>query len=164
MGNDPSSNVKCNNCPVESVSWNEAQEYIRNLNARSGLHYRLPTEAEWEYACRSNNISRFCGGDEINSLAWYKLNSNGKPNAVGQKAANSFGLYDMSGNISEWTCSGYGVRYDGGDICFEKDNYRPVSKGGSWFYNADAARAASRWPQDSPTFRSNNLGFRVAQD
>jgi len=110
MGTNPSTN-KGDNLPVENVSWDEAQEFIRRLNDSASKQYRLPTEAEWEYAARGGNKSKkykYSGGNDINAVAWYKDNSGGKSHAVGTKAANELGIYDMNGNVNEW-CSD---RYD----------------------------------------------------
>ncbi len=163
MGNNPSSFADCDRCPVEGVSWNYVQEYIGRLNASTGLHYRLPKEEEWEYACRAGKDTLYCGGNDINEVAWYKRNSGSKPHPVGQKQPNGFGIYDMSGNVEEWTCSGYGEKYDGEGICFSENNYKPVTRGGSFFYKEDIARSVRRGFNDSNA-QTNDLGFRLASD
>lgn len=111
MGNNPSSFSGCgDNCPVEHVSWNDAQNFIRRLNSQSGKGYRLPTEAEWEYAARSGGKSeKFAGGADVNTVAWYDGNSSSKAHPAGQKLPNGLGLHDMSGNVWEW-CNDW---YDG---------------------------------------------------
>ena len=100
--------------PVESVSWNDCQEFIRKLNAMTGKHFRLPTEAEWEYAARGGNRSRgykYAGSNDLNSVAWYEDNSGNQTHEVGSKQPNELGLYDMSGNVTEWCQDWYDSKY-----------------------------------------------------
>src|SRR6185295_12837821 len=104
MGDNPS-NFKGANLPVEKVSWNDAQDFLLKLNARDGYTYRLPTEAEWEYACRAGSMGDFAG--ELDDVAWYDKNSGSKTHPVGQKRPNVWGLYDMHGNVSEWCSDWY---------------------------------------------------------
>lgn len=112
MGNNPSY-FKGENRPVEKVSWNDAQEFIKKLNEKDGgtKKYRLPTEAEWEYAAKAGSSIKWSFGDDKNELenyAWYNKNSGNETHEVGQKKPNGFGLFDMHGNVWEWTCSDYG--------------------------------------------------------
>src|SRR5262249_4981511 len=100
MSNNPS-HFKGANLPVDTVSWNDAQEYIKRLNAQNdGYTYRLPTEAEWEYACRAGRMGDYT--ESLDEMAWYERNSANETHPVGQKKANGWGLYDMQGNVSEW--------------------------------------------------------------
>ena len=104
MGSNPS-HFKGALLPVEEVSWNDCQEFIRKLNAMTGKRFRLPTEAEWEYSARGGNRSRgykYAGGNVLDNVAWYDSNSGNKTHDVGQKSPNELGLYDMSGNVGEW--------------------------------------------------------------
>lgn len=120
MESNPSEFKNCGEtCPVEQVSWNDTQEFIEKINAITGKKYRLPTEAEWEYACRAGGQHEYCGSDSVDSVAWYgaesspKGNSEETTNPVAMKAANAFGLYDMSGNVSEWVEDNYHANYNG---------------------------------------------------
>ena len=111
MGNNPSS-FKGNNLPVQNVSWNDCQTFISRLNNLTGRIFRLPTEAEWEYAARGGNRSRgykYSGSNVLSDVAWYDDNSGGKTHPVGSKSPNELGLYDMSGNVWEWCSDWYGT-------------------------------------------------------
>ena len=111
MGNNPSHFTGNPRLPVEMVSWNDCQEFLRKLNQMTGKNFRLPTEAEWEYAARGGNKSkgyRYAGSNDIDEVAWYKGNSEYTTHAVGQKLPNELGLYDMSGNVYEWCQDWYG--------------------------------------------------------
>lgn len=167
MGNNPSEFKGCDSCPVESVSLNDAQEYINKLNSKTGKKYRLPTEAEWEYAARSGGKNeKYAGGNDIDSVAWYYKNSGGKTHPVGQKKPNGLGIYDMSGNVWEWTNDWYDKNYyssspknnpqgaNGGQI--------PVLRGGSWSNVPRDSRAAFRYwgNPDYRSFSRDLVGFR----
>ena len=109
MGNSPSWNSGCDNCPVERVSWKEVQDFIRKLNSKTGKKYRLPIEAEWEYAAKGGARTQgfdYCGGKGLFDVGWYDLNSGGKTHSVGSKQPNELGLFDMSGNVWE-LCEDY---------------------------------------------------------
>lgn len=167
MGNNPSYHEGCDDCPVEQVSWYNVQDFLAKLNARTGKTYRLPTEAEWEYACRSGGKAElYCGGNDPDRLAWHSLYSRRETRPVGQKAPNGLGIYDMSGNVWEWTCSVYDEKYGGSENqCVNKnDTYaRRVRRGGSWDSASAWVRSAYRG-EDTPGYRLNAQGFRLAHD
>ena len=165
MGSNPSY-FKGDDLPVECVSWDDCQEFIRKLNSLTGQHFRLPTEAEWEFACRGGNNSlgyKYSGSDNIDNVAWYDGNSGDKTHPVATKSANELGIYDMSGNVWEWCCDWYGD-YTSGALTNpkgpESGSYR-VNRGGSWFYNARDCRSSYRFSY-GPAFRCIYLGLRLA--
>ena len=164
MGSNPSYYKQCgDNCPVESVSWNDAQAFINRLNSMTGKRYRLPTETEWEYACRSGGKNEeYCGGDNIDAVAWYNGNSGNKIHPVGQKQPNGLGIYDMSGNVWQWVQDWYGSDYpsNGNNPLGASSGSNRVLRGGSWSYNPALARAALRL-NSSPEDSNFNLGFRL---
>jgi formylglycine-generating enzyme required for sulfatase activity len=167
MGSNPSGFSSCGDeCPVEQVSWNDVQEFISKLNSQSGKKYRLPTEAEWEYAARSGGKKeKWAGTSSEESLvdyAWYKDNSEGKTHAVGQKKPNALGLYDMGGNVWEW-CSDWFGTYPSGhvtDPIGSAAGSKRVLRGGSWLSKPKNVCAAER-SRNTPDFRSSNFGFRL---
>ncbi|MDG4583860.1 MAG: SUMF1/EgtB/PvdO family nonheme iron enzyme [Candidatus Competibacter sp.] len=165
MGSNPSDFKNGDDYPVENVSWNDIQDYLGKLNQRTGQSYRLPSEAEWEYACRGGVAGqRYCGGEDVDRVAWYGKNSGNKTHPVGRKAANGFGLYDLSGNVWEWTCSVYDEDYGGAEQnCANNDITGPLAvRGGSWFSKPVWVRSAFRtW--SAPTDRDSYLGFRLAR-
>ena len=170
MGGNPSHFSSCgDNCPVEEVSWNDAHDFIEKLNSRTGKRYRLPTEAEWEYAARSGGKSEKWSGtsseSSLGDYAWYDANSGMRTHPVGQKQPNGLGLHDMSGNVWEWCQDWYGSSYynqsprdnPGGP---SSGSFRVV-RGGCWSYFAAAARASVRsWR--GAVYRVDFLGFRLA--
>ena len=165
---DNPSRFKGDNLPVENVSWNEVQTFITKLNRITGKQYRLPTEAEWEYASLDGNNStgyRYSGSNTVGNVAWYRENSNNITHAVGTKSPNELGIYDMSGNVSEW-CSDwwYGV-YDSSTQTNPQgppSGSRRVSRGGNWENPARDVRVYARTANDVPDIRYYALGFRVA--
>jgi len=169
MGNNPSRFNKGDNYPVEQVSWEDVQKFIKQLNRNTGKKYRLPTEAEWEYAARSGGKKEAWAGtsseSELGAYAWYSANSVGQTQPVGQKKPNGLGLYDMSGNVWEW-CQDWYAGYLKGPLTNPtgpSSGQHRVLRGGSWYFNAGDVRAANRYG-DSPGFRDLNIGFRVARD
>lgn len=157
MGNIPS-HFKGDDLPVENVSWNDCQKFIRKLNSLTGRNFRLPTEAEWEYAARGGNRSngyKYSGSNDINNVAWYDGNSGNRTHNVGTKAANELGLYDMSGNVFEWTSS---------KLCRDYSQPRNlpflVIRGGSWQDRARECRLSVRVSVEA-TIRFNTLSLRL---
>lgn len=162
MGDKPSLFKGCNDCPVENVSWNDVQRFIKKLNIVTGKRYRLPTEAEWEFAARGGNKDqnyRFAGSDDPKIVAWYSVNSENKPHPVGGKMANELGLYDMSGNVFEWCLDAYGPY----PCDSKKTGFSGiVSKGGAWYSYPKSCRPSYR-VGDSSDLKSRGGGFRLAQ-
>jgi len=167
MGNDPSYFKNCgDDCPVEQVSWNDVQEFIQKLNRKEGTNkYRIPTEAEWECACRAGTSTAYCFGNsasDLSNYAWYNSNSGSKTHPVAQKQPNAWGLYDMHGNVWEW-CYDWKGDYPSGSV---SDPSGPSSgedrvlRGGSWVNYARSCRSAYRIG-DTPGFRNFDLGFRL---
>ncbi len=165
MGSNPS-NFKGAKSPVEMVSWDDAVVFCRKLAARTGQPFTLPTEAQWEYACRGGSQTRFHFGDsdsQLGDYAWYFSNSGPKMHPVGQKRPNPFGLYDMHGNVWEWCADWYGDYTSGRqkNPTGPDSGSRRVYRGGSWSSCPGFCRSAFRgW--DSPGIRYYDLGFRPA--
>jgi len=169
MGDNPSYFKNCgDNCPVENVSWNDVQEFIERLNSKTGKKYRLPTEAEWEYAARSGGKrEKYAGTNsdaDLGSYAWYIMNSGSKTHPVGQKQPNGLGLYDMSGNVWEWVSDRYDQNYyknspRNNPKGPSSGSYR-VLRGGSWSGVPNAIRASYRF-DINPSTRNYNYGFRL---
>ncbi len=164
-------------CPIENVSWNEVLDFIKELNRRSGNTYRLPTEAEWEYAARGGTTTPYYTGESINTdqanyngntgcvncpITW---NFRQKTVAVGSFEPNPFGLYEMLGNVWEWTASTYHEDYNGQElkVAHSKDRGKRVKRGGSWMDNPSWLRAADRG-RNNPDFKNSGLGFRLVRD
>ena len=165
MGSNPSY-FKGSEHPVERVSWDDCQTFIRKLNTLTGKTFRLPTEAEWEYAARSGKKSqgyKYSGSNTLDNVAWYDDNSGGETHPVKTKSPNELGLYDMSGNVWEW-CQDWSGGYDSSS---QKNPTGPstgsarVSRGGSWYYFARYCRVSFRG-NSAPDNRSGSLGFRLA--
>ena len=165
MGSNPS-NFKGDQRPVEKVSWDDCQTFIQKLNQLTGRKFRLPTEAEWEYAARGGNKSRgykYSGSNTISAVAWYDDNSSSSTHDVKTKQANELGLYDMSGNVWEWCQDWYGSYSSGAQTnptgALRGSNL--VDRGGSWRSNARNCRVAVRG-HFTPDFRGINRGLRLA--
>jgi formylglycine-generating enzyme required for sulfatase activity len=140
------------NAPIIGVSWHDAVAYCKWLSEKTGDNYRLPREAEWEYACRAGTTTKWSFGDdekELEKYAWYKKNSDSKTHEVGKKLPNPWGLYDMHGNVLEW-CEDW----------YNEDKDAKVLRGGSWYYDASLTRSAYRF-WNFPTSRGNHVGFRL---
>lgn len=172
MGSNPSHFAGCDECPVEDVSWENAQEYITRLNQKTGRKYRLPTEAEWEYAARSGGKrEKFAGTNkatELGGYAWYEENSSSKTNPVGQKKPNGLGLYDMSGNVFEWVQDWYDREYYKNspvdNPAGPSGGRHRVIRGGSWVNDMEKLRVHARdwnWPANADA-HLHFTGFRLA--
>ena len=158
MGNNPSYFTGDSSRPVEKVSWNDCQEFIKKLNARSdvksaGITFRLPTEEEWEYACRAGSTGKYgllANGREgsLDEMGWYHDNSGDETHPAGQKKPNAWDLYDMHGNVWEWT-----ALVDG---CFR------INRGGSYYDDAPGCESGLSGFLYFPEFRGDGLGFRLA--
>ncbi len=165
MGSNPS-NFKGDNLPVEEVSWNDCQEFISKLNSLTGRKFRLPTEAEWEYAARGGKKSRsyqYSGSSNISDVAWYDGNSVNKTHPVGTKQANELGIYDMTGNVWEWCSDWYGFYSSSSQTnpTGADSGSGRVCRGGSWYGNARYCRLSFR-DCTPPDCRGYNLGLRLA--
>jgi len=151
--------------PRYYVSWEEAQEFIRRLNGATGKNYRLPTEAEWEFAARGGDKSKgykYSGSDNLSDVAWFGENSGDKTHSVGTKAPNELEIFDMSGNVWEWCCDWYGVYSDSAqtDPAGSSSGSARVFRGGSWGCDAKSCRVSHR-DDGTPTPRCGDLGLRV---
>jgi len=167
MGNNPSLFQGDAKLPVERIWWSEVQDFIGKLNAREGGNrYRLPTEAEWEYAARAGSTSTYSFGNEVARLeeyAWYRDNSGGKTHPVGQLKPNAWGLYDMHGNVMEWVQDWYG-RYTAEPVTNPQgpaSGSHRMRRGGAWNSLAAVCRSANRY--SVPGFRDDFLGFRLVR-
>ncbi|MFC1761472.1 formylglycine-generating enzyme family protein [Planctomycetota bacterium] len=172
MGNNPSY-FKGNSNPVEQLSWNDAVLFCQKLTDQEriaghlleGYEYRLPTEAEWEYAARGGSggvDTVYSGSNSISDVAWYSGNSGNKPHPVGQKQANELGIYDMTGNVSEWCFDWYGSYANGSqtDPAGPSTGLLRIVRGRSWISRATLCRVANRL-YSPPTWSGRTMGFRV---
>ena len=165
MGSNPSS-FNDYNKPVENVSWDDCKTFIKKLNQATGKNFRLPTEAEWEFAARGGNNSRhyqYSGSNNIDDVAWYDQNSSNTTHDVATKSPNELGLYDMSGNVLEWCQDWYGNYSSSAQTNPtgpSSGSYR-VCRGGSWYYDAGYCRSSVRF-FSSPDFRFSFIGLRLA--
>ena len=176
MGKNPSSQKRCGDkCPVEQVSWDDVQQFIQKLNRKEDTDkYRLPTEAEWEYACRAGSTTAFPTGNitelqcdrdpNLDAIGWYCWNSKNVIKPVAQKKPNAWGLYDMAGNVQEWCRDWFGV-YPYDEVTNPKGSpsgsYR-VMRGGAWYSPARDTRCASRFGSP-PHYRFRHIGFRLCR-
>ena len=153
--------------PVEQVSWHEVMEFCARLSRATNRAYRLPSEAEWEYACRAGSDTSYSFGNsnsQLESHGWYNGNSNDGTHPVGQKTPNAWGLYDMHGNVWEWCADWWNKNYNGAPTDGQpwlsgNDNFR-LLRGGSWFNDAGRCRSAYRF-RNYPDYRFNDYGFRI---
>jgi len=167
MGTNPSC-FEGDDRPVEMVTWHDAKEFCRKLSEKEGRTYRLPTEAEWEYACRAGTTTEYYWGDRVDdAYLWYRDNSDGQTHPVGQRVPNPWGLFDMSGNVWEWCEDQYDRNYH--IISPETDPMGPprgsrrVARGGCWFLSAFYARSSNRnhyGGMDSLYY----IGFRIVME
>lgn len=177
MGSKPSRLDYCGSiCPVVKVSWEDAQEFIRHLNAKTGMKYRLPSEAEWEYACRAGSRNEYCGDDNVANVANYfdvtkghltSKNPSVDAKRVASKASNAWGLHDMSGNLEEWVQDCWHENYDGaptdGSAWTTGNCEMRVVRGGSWLNLPQNVRATSRfWAHK--TKADSTIGFRLVRE
>ena len=169
MKNDPS-NFKGPKNPAERVTWDEAQTFCKNLSATSSTTVRLPTEAEWEYACRAGSTTTYCFGDSEDGLAayaWYSGNANDTTHPVGEKKPNAWGLYDMHWNVWNWCVDWYDANYYASSPKIDPpgpaSGTEHVVRGGSWHHGVTSARSACRY-HFAPELRHTLLGFRVVVD
>ena len=164
-GTNPSEFTYCgDDCPVEQVSWTEAVDFARRLSAQEGVNYRLPTEAEWEYAARGGEVFLYAGSSDLTSVGWVNKNSDSQTHPSCQKARNGYGLCDMAGNVWEWTGDWFG-EYPTSAVT---DPTGPISgpgrvlRSGCWFYIPAAARVANRNDR-GPATHYDALGFRLVR-
>ena len=168
MGENPSTFGDCPTCPVETVGWDDVQAFLGKLNS-AGEGYRLPSEAEWEYAARGGELHeghQYAGSSDWAAVAWIHENSDNRTQPVGRKQANELGLFDMSGNVREWVQDCWHDSYDGapddGGAWEPRDCRRRAIRGGSWYGKPSHVRTANRFWYTAG-FRNNNLGFRIAR-
>jgi formylglycine-generating enzyme required for sulfatase activity len=169
MGVSPSMS-KEDRLPADSISWNQIQEFIIKLNEQENTNkYRLPSEAEWEYAARAGTTTRYSFGEnemKLDNYAWYHENSQGTTHPVGQKLPNQWGLYDMHGNVWEVVQDGFHDNYNNAPLdgsVWETVNKNFISRGGSWDNDANLLRSATRHKND-PGDRNFLTGFRIVRD
>ena len=169
MGDDNPSEYKGPGMPVELISWEDCESFIDKLNTLTGMKFRLPTEAEWEYAARGGNKSRgykFAGSNDIGTVAWYEGNSDAKTHPVKQKAPNELGIYDMTGNVWEFVWDIYGEY----DASIKKNPSGPekgrnrVLRGGGFNDVGSLQRVSARWQLRQSGYCGNYAGFRLARN
>ncbi len=165
MQSNPS-HFKGSRLPVEDITWDDCQQFISKLNALTGKNFRLPTEAEWEYAARGGKLSKgykYAGSNSVKEVAWYNANSGNSPHDVGQKLPNELGLYDMSGNVYEW-CQDWKAAYEREaqtNPQGPEEGTNRVNRGGRWCGSARACRTSDR-SMSAPDYHFYHLGMRLA--
>ena len=166
--NNNPSHFKGDDLPVETVLWDDVQKFIKKLNAKEGTDkYRLPSEAEWEYACRAGTSTRYSFGDsefELGEYAWYDDNSDGQTHPIGQKKPNPWGLFDMYGNVWEWVQDNWHENYHGAladGSAWEDSGADRVGRGGSWRYDFTMRCRSAARGCCNPSDRDGSLGFRL---
>jgi len=177
MGENPAGFKKSDNYPVERVKYQEVEKFTEKLSSSTASthKFRLPTEAEWEYAARSGGKPEaYAGGGDLNRLAWHHENSNGSTHPVATKEPNGLGLFDMNGNVNEWCADTYRAwaykKHERNNPLFREEGYTRVYRGGSWNSKLKSARCSTRSYEtgiDRPPFiayRSNDLGFRLVKN
>ena len=160
------SNRQGEELPVEKISWGSAVEFCKKLSAKEGKTYRLPTEAEWEYACCAGAVGAFGGTGQIQEMGWYEANSNGQTHPVAGKKPNAWSLFDMHGNVAEWCSDYYSPAYPEGDSVDPpgpKDGRARVVRGGSYTYFAASSRCAARSSLPE-SYQVPHTGFRVVME
>ena len=159
----------CDSCPVERVSWYNVQEFIRKLNEKTQMNFRLPSEAEWEFAARGGMYSKrykYSGSNTDSEVAWKVGNSGSRTHPVGRKKPNELGIYDMTGNVFEWCADWYAPAWY--KVTTENNPTGPVEgvhriiRGGSWFYDHAGLLSADR-ESANPSFRYGYIGFRLCR-
>ena len=155
---------KGDNLPAENISWNQVQEFITKINSlNDGYKYRLPTEAEWEYAARAGTTGPIAG-DSLDAVAWYDQKGGPRTHPVGTKAANAWGLYDMEGNVWQWVQDAYSeYKKNAVSDPLNTKGDTKVLRGGSWSDSAAAARVSNRFSV-APNLKNNNAGFRLVRE
>ena len=168
MGNNPSYYKDQDECPVEKVSWNDVQDFISKLNSKTGKKFRLPSEAEWEYAARGGKRSKnykYAGSNNLAEVGWYAENSKGQTQPVATRNANELGFHDMSGNVWEWCQDKWHDNYEGapsdGSAWEDGESSDRVLRGGSWYDGVQFCRSAFRLSRRPDRRRQGNLGFRL---
>jgi formylglycine-generating enzyme required for sulfatase activity len=154
------------NLPVERVSWLNATEYCRKLSEKEGKKYRLPTEAEWEYACRSGSTGAFGGSEDLETMGWHAENSEGLTHPVASLKANAWGIFDLQGNVAEWCSDYYLAGYGSGEMTDPRgpaEGKGRVVRGGSFDYFPAGCRCAAR-SSARESYQLNRIGFRIVQD
>ncbi len=179
MGENPAKFKKGDNYPVEKAIWAEIEKFIKKLSSSTNgaFEFRLPTEAEWEYACRSGGKQeKYAGGNDLDRAAWYQRNSDRSTHPVATKAPNGLGLFDMNGNVHEWVADAFhGLAYKkhkrNNPLFREQMSISRVYRGGSWNSNPKSARCSARsWEIGIaslpmfPAYRSYDLGFRLVKN